>query len=81
MSYIRLKSEYDNLLRVWQRDMKRMFLLAHLAKDSGIDLDWVLKADEKTVLIELSKRPQEVHQIVDPLKPWTPPDDWHQDEN
>ena len=77
MAYLELKREFDQLLKIWQRDMKRMFLLAAIAKENGMDLDWILKADEETVIRELVARhkPEVVH-ITDPLPMWTPPEDW-----
>ena len=77
MAYLELKREFDQLLKIWQRDMKRMFLLASIAKENGMDLDWILKADDETVTNELvAHRPREVVHITDPLPMWTPPEDW-----
>jgi hypothetical protein len=56
-----------------------MFLLAFLAKEAGVDLDWIIKADDEIVVKELLKRPREVVHIIEPLKPWTPPEDWKND--
>ncbi len=73
MAYLELQKAYNELLELWQRDMKRAHLLAVLAKESGVDLDWILKADDETVTGELVKHVKPPLVIIDdPLKPWTP---------
>ena len=44
-----LREQYAKMLNSQQLWMKRAWLLAALAKEQGIDLEWVLRADKDAV--------------------------------
>ena len=64
MTYNQMKESRDKLLVLWQQEMHKAFLLAAIAKENGVDADWVLKADDEVVVAKLVEREKVTRKVI-----------------